>query len=113
MVCAAALAGLVAAGPAEAWADPPGVTTVAPGVQVIDGAKVPRQSVDASALEALIKDKKSLRAVKKFLKADAVTSVGPGGSTVHMYKIHDTATDKDLIAILFVKGDEIVDHLVR
>jgi hypothetical protein len=108
LVCAGIVAILIVPASAE---ETPGVTQIAPGVQQVDGAKVPSQTVDMAALEALIKDKKSLRAVKGVLHGDGVTSVGPAGTTAHMYKVHDTASGKDLVLILFVDGDKIVDHL--
>ena len=114
LVCAAFVAGLLAAGSAAARGDPtPGVVDVAPGVRAIDGAKVPSVALDASALEAAITDRKSLRAVKKQLGGDGITSIGPANTTLHMYKAHDTVTGKDLVVVLFVKGDEIVDHMIR
>jgi hypothetical protein len=113
LVWAAGFAGVIAAQSSAAQTNPtPGVETVAPGVQVVDGAKVPSLSLDAAALEATIKEKKSLRAVRKQLGGDGVTSIGPENTTVHMYKVHDTVTSQDLVVILFVKGDAIVDHLV-
>lgn len=93
-------------------AQTPGVTELAPGVQQIDGAKVPSLGIDTTALEAVIKEKRSFRAVRKLLQGDGITSVGPGNTTVHMYKVHDTVSGKDQVLILFVKGDEIVDHLL-
>ena len=110
---AAALAVILAAGSSAAQDAPtPGVTDVAPGVRVVDGAKVPSHSLDAATLEAAITAKKSLRAVRGLLGGDGITSQGPGGTVLHMYKVHDTVTAKDMVVILFVKGDEIVDHLI-
>jgi hypothetical protein len=92
----------------------PGVTEVAPGVREIDGKKLPSQGVDMSAVETLIKEEKSLRAVRDLLGGDGITSIGPADTTVHIYKVQDTATGKPLIVLLFVKDDdEIVDHLVQ
>jgi hypothetical protein len=114
LICAAALASLLAMEAGAARAQPvPGVQDIAPGVRVVDGAKVPRLSLDATALQTAIKEKPSFRAVKKLLGGDGVTSPGGGGSTVHMYKLHDTVTGKDMVAILFVQGDRIVDHLLE
>lgn len=110
LTCAAVLSGLLVTHSAAA-PPTPGVEDIAPGVRVVDGAKVPRLSLDATALRAAIQEKKSFRAVKKLLGGDGVTAPGGGGSTVHMYKLHDTATDKDMVAILFVQGDRIVDQL--
>ena len=112
--CAAALAALFAAEPCAAQSGPtPGVTDVAPGVRVVDGAKVPSQNLDAAALEAAITAKKSLRAVRGLLGGDGITSDGPAGTVVHMYKVHDTVTAKDMVVVLFVQGDTIVDHLIQ
>jgi len=107
-----AAAALVTALAASAAAQTPGVTEVAPGVREIDGAKVPSVSAETAALEAMINDKKSLRAVRKMLGGDGITSPGPQGTTVHMYKMHDKTTGKDQVVVLFVKGDAIVDHLI-
>ncbi len=82
-------------------------------MRVIHGDQVPSISVDSAALEALITDKKSLRAVSKQLGGGGITSIGPSGTTLHMYKAHDTVTGKDLVVILFVRGDAIVDHLIE
>jgi len=114
LACAAVLAAPFSAEPAAAQDAPtPGVTDVVPGVRVVDGAKVPSHSLDASALEATITAKKSLRAVRGQLGGDGITSVGPSGTTLHMYKVQDTVTGKEMVVVLFVKGDEIVEHLIR
>jgi hypothetical protein len=97
----------------SAAADSPGVTDVAPGVREIDGSKVPSVTIDSTALEATIKEKKSLRSVSGMLGGDGITNVGPGGSIVHIYKAHDTVANKDVVVILFVKDGEIVDHLIQ
>ena len=86
---------------------------MAPGVRVVDGAKVPSISLDAPALDAAITAKKSLRAVRGLLGGNGITSEGPGGTVLHMYKVHDTVTAKDMVVVLFVKGDEIVEHLIQ
>jgi len=114
LACAAVLAGLLAAGSSTAQSGPtPGVQDVAPGVRVVDGAKVPSTSLDATALEAVITAKKSLRAVRGLLGGDGITSAGPDRTVLHMYKVHDTVTAKDMVVVLFVRGDVIVDHLIQ
>jgi hypothetical protein len=114
LVCAVLFAGLAAPELCAAQDSPtPGVTNVAPGVREIDGSKVPSVGIDVGALEAIIKEKKSLSAVRDVLQGDGVTSIGPAGTTVHIYKAHDTVSAKNLVLILFVKGDVIVDHLVQ
>lgn len=90
----------------------PGVTEIAPGVQQIDGGKVPSINLDAPALEAYLKEKKSFSAAKKLLGGSGIKSVGPAKSTVHMYKVHDVISGKDLVVVLFVKGDAILDYLI-
>jgi len=111
VVAAIAVAGLVQPG-AEQASEVPGVTEIAPGVQRIDGSKVPSIRLDAPALEASLKEKKSFGAAKKLLGGNGIKSVGPGNSTVHMYKVHDVVSGKDLVVILFVKGDAILDYLI-
>ncbi|MEO8115199.1 MAG: hypothetical protein ABI655_12505 [Phenylobacterium sp.] len=78
----------------------------------IDGAKVPALRFEGASLEATLKEKKSFRDVKKLLGGAGIASVGPAGTTTHMYKVLDTATGKQMVLILFVRGDEIVDHLL-
>lgn len=90
----------------------PGVTEVASGVREIDGAKVPSLRFDAASLEATLKEKKSFGEVKKLLGGAGIASVGPAGTTTHMYKVLDTATGKQMVLILFVRGNQIVDHLL-
>lgn len=89
-----------------------GVVEVSPGVREIDGAKVPALRFDAASLEATLKEKKSFRDVKKLLGGAGIASVGPADTTTHMYKLLDTATHKQMVLILFVRGDEIVKHLL-
>jgi hypothetical protein len=114
LACTALIAGILAGEPASAQSDPtPGVENVAPGVRVIHGNEVPSIGVDTSALEAMIKEKHSFGAAKELLGGDGIDSVGPAGSTVHIYKVHDTVTAKNFVVILFVKDDEIVDYLMR
>ena len=113
LACAVALAVLAVSQSSAAQTERiPGVEDIAPGVRTIDGSKVPSLSLDASALEAAIKEKSSLRAMRKLLGGDGIASIGPANTVTHMYKVHDTVTGKDLVVILFVKGDTIVDHLI-
>ena len=110
---AIAVAGFTCAQPCSAQtSETPGVTEVAPGVRKIDGSKVPSLRLDATGLEATIKERKSFSAAKKLLGGDGISNVGPGGSTVHMYKVHDTISGKNVVVVLFVKGDAIVDYLI-
>jgi len=96
-----------------AIAETPGVENVAPGVRVIHGDEVPSAGIDSGALEALIKEKHSFRAANKMLGDNGIDSVGPSGTTVHIYKAHDTATGKKLVVLLFVKEDAIVDYSIQ
>ena len=91
----------------------PGVQNVAPGVRVINGAEVPSAGVDTSALGAMIKEKHSFSAAKDLLGGGGIDSVGPGGTTTYIYKVHDTVSAKNFVVILFVKGDTIVDYLFQ
>ena len=110
---ALAVAGFTCVQPCSAQTSvSPGVREIAPGVREIDGSKVPSLHLDATALEATIREKKSFSAAKKLLGGNGISNVGPGNSIVHMYKVYDTKTGKDLVVILFVKGDAIVDHLI-
>lgn len=92
---------------------PAGVEQVGPGVLRVDGSKVPSISLDTAAFEAAIKEDKSFSAAKRLLGGNGIPSVGPGGSTVHMYKVHDQALAKDLVLILFVNGNSILDYLIK
>ena len=110
----ALIAGLVTCAPSFAQDEPtPGVESPAPGVRIIHGNEVPSIGVDAAALEAAIKDKHSFRAVKPLLGGNGIPSIGPGGTTVHIYKAHDTVTAKNLVVVLFVKDDTIVDYAIQ
>jgi hypothetical protein len=91
----------------------PGVVDVAPGVREVDGSKVPSQGIDVGALKAMLDAKKPYADVRDFLGGDGIATVGPAGSTVHLYKVHDTVTAANEIVILFVKDDAVVDHLVQ
>ena len=91
----------------------PGVENVAPGVRVIHGDEVPSVGIDAAALEAMIKEKHSFRDAKEMLGGGGIASVGPGGTTVHIYKAHDTATGRKLVVLLFVKDDTVVNDLIQ
>jgi hypothetical protein len=114
LMWAALGAALSVAEPSAAQDGPaPGVTDVAPGVRVVDGAKVPSTSLDAAALDAAITAKKSLRAVRGLLGGNGITSEGPSGTMLRMYKVRDTVTGKGMVVVLFVKGDEIVEHLIQ
>ena len=109
VICALAIAsGLT---PAASAQDTPGVTEVAPGVRHIDGAKVESHQISVAALEQAIANEK-LSNVFKMLKGKGIPSVGPAGTTTHMYKIHDTDTQEDKVVILFVLKKKIVDHLI-
>ncbi|OXE37479.1 MAG: hypothetical protein CGW95_01355 [Phenylobacterium zucineum] len=70
----------------------PGVTEIAPGVREIDGTKVPSLRFEAESLEVTLKEEKSFRKIKKLLGGEGIASVGPGGTTTHMYKVLDTTT---------------------
>ena len=63
--------------------------------------------------QAAIKDKHSFRAGKPLLGGNGIPSIGPGGTTVHIYKTHDTVTAKNLVVVLFVKDDTIVDYAIQ
>jgi hypothetical protein len=113
MACTAFIAASVLSQSSVAQESTPGVENVAPGVRVIHGDQVPSIGVDAAALEAMIKQKHSFDAAKDLLGGEGVDSVGPGGTTVHIYKAHDTVTAKNLVVILFVKDDAIVNYLIQ
>jgi len=111
LICAAMIVGVIAGKPA--LAQTPGVVNIAPGVREIHGDQVPSQGIDRAALEAAFKDKKSYSDVRDLLGGDGIPAVGPGGSTVHIYKAHDTTTAAKLVVIVFVKDGEVVDHLIQ
>lgn len=90
----------------------PGVTDVAPGVRQIDGQQVPATSISVEALKVAIEKDRSFSAVKRLMTVKGIASPGPAGTTTHMYKIRDPETKADAVAILFVKGDRIVDYLI-
>jgi hypothetical protein len=89
------------------------VENVAPGVRVIHGDQVPSQGIDRAALEAAFQDKKPYSDVRDLLGGDGIPTVGPAGTTVHIYKAHDTATAQKLVVIVFVKDGEVVSHLIQ
>ena len=111
LISAAAIAGLIATGATAQ--NTPGVENVAPGVRVIHGDEVPSQGVDRAALEAAFNDKKSYSDMRDLLGGDGIATVGPGGSTVHIYKAHDTATAAKLVVIVFVKDGAVVNHIIQ
>src|SRR5262249_46534281 len=89
------------------------VQEIAPGVQSVDGGAVQSISVDIAALEAALAKKPSLSIVTKMLGAAPVVSPGPNGTMVHMYKVKDSATGAEKVALFFVQGrDKIIDHLI-
>ena len=107
-------AGLAIATISMAQTDPtPGVKIVAPGVREINGAEVPSIGIDTAALEATIKEKHSFAAAEALLGGEGIDSVGPGGTTTYMYKVHDTVTAHKFVVILFVKDASIVDYLMQ
>ena len=91
----------------------PGVTEAAPGVQRIDGAKVPSTRLSVSALKAAIEGDRSYSKIKRLFTVAGIASPGPAGTTTYMFKVHDTDTEKDVVAILFVKGGSILNYLIR
>lgn len=99
----------MAAVSASAQEATPGVSNPAPGVQVIDGAKVPSIKVDVAALQASIATDNKFAAARKQLGGDGIVNVGPGGSIVHMYKVEDMATNSNKVLLLFVKGGKILN----
>lgn len=90
----------------------PGVREVAPGVRQIDGSKVSAINVDTAALAAALKADKSFAEARKLLGGSGIVSAGPSNTVTHMYKVRDTASGKDMVVILFVKGKTVVDHLI-
>lgn len=90
----------------------PGVTEAAPGVQSIDGAKVPSTRLSVSALKAAIEGDRSYSKIKRLFTVAGIASPGPAGTTTYMFKVHDTDTDKDVVAILFVKGGSILNYMI-
>lgn len=113
LACAVAIACLAGASASQAQAGAtPGVTEIAPGVRVIEGAEVPSLRLDAASLEQTLKQKGSFRDLKKILGGAGIASVGPAGTTTHMYKLQDTSTGKQMVLILFVRGNKVVDHLL-
>lgn len=113
LVLAVAAACLAAPSVCKAQDGPtPGVTEPMPGVQVIDGAAVPALRLEAASLEATLKEDKSFAEIKRLLGGAGIPSVGPAGTTTHMYKLLDTATGKQMVLILFVRGNRIVDYLL-
>lgn len=92
--------------------NPPGVTEVAPGVREIDGGKVPSTQISVSALKAAIEKDRSFAATKRLFAVPGIASLGPAGTTTYMYKVHDTDTNVDMVAILFVKGGRVLNYLI-
>lgn len=90
----------------------PGVSQVAPGVTQIDGAKVPSQSVDIDALRTTLATETSFTALKKLLGGNGVESMGPSGTTLHMYKVSDQGTKANYVVILFVKKGVVLQQMV-
>lgn len=102
-----ALGGCVTEAPSE-----PGITTLAPGVTQIDGAKVRTGEVDLPALEALLAKKGPMSDVVKMIgKAPMVNPAG-GGTDAHMYKLDDTVTKRKVVVIVFVQNGKVGDSLV-
>ena len=90
----------------------PGITTIAPGVTQIDGAKVRTSEVDLPALEALLAKKGPMADVVKVIgKAPMVNPAG-GGTDAHMYKLDDKATGRKVLVIVFVRNGMVGDSLV-
>lgn len=90
----------------------PGITTLAPGVVQIDGAKVRTGEVDLPALEALLATKGSMSDVVKMIGKAPMVSPAGGGTDSHMYKLDDATTQRKVLVIVFVKGGRVVDSLV-
>lgn len=91
----------------------PAVQEVAPGVTIVDGARVRVNEVDLASLEETINRTASLAAVQGMIGVAEVISPGPGGTEVHMYRLTDTATNAPKLLLVFVQGRRrIVDHLI-
>ena len=107
----AGLAGLLSI-PATGFAQPAGVTEVAPGVRVIDGSKVAVLSLSGAAIRQAVADNPKFSAIKKMLGSEGITNPGPQGTITHMYKLRDTDDEQDKVLILFVKGGKVLDLLL-
>jgi hypothetical protein len=110
-----ALAGALAtANPALAQeSPPPGVTEVAPGVRHIDGKQVPATVISFAVLKAAIGKDHSFNAVRHLFTVGGIPAPGPAGTTTMMYKVRDPDSGKDAVAILFLRGDRIVEYMVE
>lgn len=107
-VLAIAAGGCAMVEPAE-----PGITTVAPGVQSIDGSQVRVVEVDLPALEALLAKRGPMQDVVKMIgKSPGGAYPAAGGTETHMYRMEDVATKRKVLVIVFVKAGRVVDSMV-
>ncbi|HOY77028.1 MAG TPA: hypothetical protein PLN33_04435 [Hyphomonadaceae bacterium] len=91
----------------------PGITTIAPGVQRIDGSQVRVDEVDLPALEALLAKHGPMQDVIKMIgKTPGGAYPAAGGTESHMYRMEDAATKRKVLVIVFVKNGRVVDSLV-
>lgn len=111
ILIAAALS-LELAGCVTEVASEPGITTLAPGVTQIDGAKVRTGEVDLQALEALLAKKGPMSDVVKMIGKAPMVNPSGGGVDAHMYKLDDKATGRKVLVIVFVQNGQVGDSLV-
>ncbi len=90
----------------------PGITTIAPGVVQIDGAKVRGGEVDLPALEALLAKKGPMQDVVEMIGKAPMVNPAAGGTDAHMYRLEDRATKRKVLIIVFAQNGRVADSLM-